>query len=277
MSAQILQMTSADYHADDEWLNHSKFELFRKSRERYFARHEAKSIPLRKSTPALVFGNLLHTCLLEPDTFQLRTASVPSCPKRSKADKETWRKFEEGLDGRLPITRKERIQVTDMAGAVLNHEAAARLLGGTGPIERTVVWEDPATGLKCKSRTDKLAGDNLIVDVKTTDDPSPAAFVRSIIRYGYHRQAAHYAKGHYLLTSNSPAFVYIAIDKAPPYTVAVYELSEEFMELGMDQNAKTLAAFKICRESGDWTDPWSATPQILSPPPWADRDDWEVS
>ena len=85
-----------------------------------------------------------------------------------------------------------------------------------GQKEKVVIWIDEKTGAMCKGKLD-LFLPRKIVDIKTTgvwQVESEEAFLKSVFKYGYDRQAAMYMDG-----SDKPQFQFIAVKKTKPYTV----------------------------------------------------------
>ena len=75
---------------------------------------------------------------------------------------------------------------------------------------------------------------SLIVDLKTTMDASPDAFARTAANFNYPLQAAYYVDGLQAAGIASPdavtSFVFLVVEKTPPYGVAVYTLPEDAIE-----------------------------------------------
>jgi len=119
--------------------------------------------------------------------------------------------------------------------------------------ERSAWWEDAETGLLCKGRFDEIgrrAG--VIVDLKTTRDASREAFSRAIYTIGYYIQAAHYIAGAKALGIDADRFGIIAVEKDPPYAVAIYEVSGAALYDGERERRKLLELYAQCEESGEW-------------------------
>ena len=92
------------------------------------------------------------------------------------------------------------------------------------------------TGILCRCRPDFWREDDIIVDVKTTEDASPEEFSRSLAKWRYHVQAPFYMDGIELATGRRPkGFVFLVVEKKPPYAVAAYTLDPESIELGRSE------------------------------------------
>lgn len=211
-------------------------------------------------TPAMQFGTALHTAVLEPDRFASEYATWEG-DRRTKDGKAAYEKLL--ASGKSIISVADYDVITAMLSSILQHPIAGNLLKG-GVVENSIFWTHPRTGLECKARPDYWIQDNdLIVDLKTTEDASPAGFARSIAAYRYHVQAAHYLDG-----AHAARFLFIAIEKKAPYAVGVYELDAEALTLGQAMRERDIEQYASCVEFDTW--PGYATEiQTLTLPKWA--------
>lgn len=220
----------------------------------------------RRETPALRLGRLIHSAILEPDSLAL--AIAPDCDKRTKAGKEAWAGFERQAAGCQIVTADEAEQVRRMRDAVYTHPAARRLLFAPGVAEASGWWFDQTSGELCRCRPDYWREDGILVDLKTTEDAG-SAFAKSCANYRYHVQAAFYSDGVEAVTGESPAgFVFVCVEKAPPYAVAVYSLAPMDVELGRAIYQRNLMTLAECKISHQWP-AYPETIQVLSLPGWA--------
>ena len=235
------------------------------------------------TTAATSFGSYLHALVLTPDIVEAeyfvldeRLRPHPSKNYQDKANmlwktanvnaaKQSGKALVSLEDHQRAVACKDAIRKTALANEVMN---------GVGVHERLVQWADLETGVLCKARIDKTRNAERIVDLKSTTDASKRAFMRSIINYGYHRQAAFYLDG-----SIAKTFTIVAVESSAPYGVAVYDLSEEFIELGRIAYRFALKQIKTCRDKyGSEFDLATVWPsyehyypisEVLSPPQWA--------
>lgn len=214
-------------------------------------------------TASMTFGTALHTAVLEPDRFAAEYA-VWEGDRRTKDGKAAY----EALlaTGATLISAADSDAISAMAMAVRQHPVAGPLLQD-GQAESSVFWQHPASGLECKCRPDWWRNDGMVVDVKTTEDASPAAFARSVAAYRYHVQAAHYMAG-----TQARRFLFIAIEKKAPHAVAVYELDADAIDLGNRLRERDLQQYASCSEFGIWPGyPTEVLPLAL--PKWATGSD----
>lgn len=175
----------------------------------------------------------------------------------------------ENNPGRIILTPEVWDQLHEMAAAVHAHPAAGSLLTSCpGEAEKSVYWIDATTGVLCRCRPDWWRDDNVIVDLKTTEDASPEGFAKSMANYRYDVQAAYYLDGIQQATRKRPkAFVFIAVEKKPPYGVGVYVLDSDSLELGRAQYQHDLRVYAECERSGIWPG-YGDKIQTISLPAW---------
>lgn len=165
--------------------------------------------------------------------------------------KAEWEKVNEH---RTILNPEQWKTIHAMRDALMAHPAANALLTGVpGEAEKSVYWIDATTGVLCRCRPDWWRDDNLIVDLKTTEDASPEGFARSIAKFRYDVQDAFYTDGVQQATGKRPkAFVFIAVEKKPPYGVGVYVLDAETKDLGRAQYQHDLRVYAECVRTGEW-------------------------
>lgn len=202
-------------------------------------------------TPALRLGSAIHMAVLQPDLFATRYAVAPAVDRRTKDGKAAWEAFAVENDGRTILTADEWRECLAVRDSVAAHPTARKLLEGEA--ERSAVWQDADTGVWCKGRFDDIARRvGALTDLKTTADASPSAFTRSIYRYGYYLQAAHYLQGAQALGIDAGFFTVIAVEKTAPYCVAVYHIRDDAVQAGYDELRQLLETYARCEETGVW-------------------------
>jgi exodeoxyribonuclease VIII len=261
-------MENADYHAHPA-ISKSHLDLIARSPLHYWARYIDPNRVPTEPTDAMRLGTAVHTLTLEADQFEARYAVAPAVDRRYKAGKEAWAKFQSEAGGRELIDADDRATISRMAESVWRHPAAAMLLHWQGKAETTHMWADPTTGAECKCRPDWLTNDgHLIIDLKTTEDASPSGFQRSVANYRYHVQASWYLDGVEASTGHRPdQFIFICVEKKPPYAVAVYAADAEMIQIGAETAARDLARLVECKASNTWPG-YSDQIEPLSLPAW---------
>jgi exodeoxyribonuclease VIII len=262
-------MDNADYHAHPA-ISKSHLDLIARSPLHYWARYIDPKRVIPEPTPAMRLGSALHTHVLELHKWDREYVIAPDgIDRRSKAGKEAWAAFEAESAGKTVLSRDEADHVMHMGRAIHSHPAAAMLLNLPGEAETTHIWTDAATGLSCKCRPDWLTKDgSIVVDLKTTEDASPAGFRKSIGQWRYGVQAAWYLHSLEQATGIRPAqFIFIAVEKKAPYAVACYAADEEMIQLGMETAMRDLQRIAECRTAERWPG-YSDQIEMISLPAW---------
>lgn len=227
-------------------------------------------------TESQLFGQAFHASLLQPDVYASMYPEAPQVDRRTKAGKEAWEAFLAGLgEDAAPIPADMAQTIRAMGNAVLANPYAARLLEGAH--ETPHFWVDELTGEACKCRTDvetSVGGIHLIVDVKTCADASTDAFRRSCLNYGYDFQAAMYREGVKADTGRECGFVFLAVEKNPPYGVNLLQADALMLLRGQDIYRELLGIYHQCKVAGDWYgyNGFSGAINNLGLPPWLARD-----
>jgi PDDEXK-like domain of unknown function (DUF3799) len=231
--------------------------------------HHERTHP-RPPTDAFDLGHLVHGAVLGVgpevlvvDAPDWRTAAAKKLRDEARAA------------GRIACLTSDARQVEEMAGAVRAHPIASRLLHpDSGEPEVSLFYRDPEHGVDRRARIDWLrrpddTGRLIVVDLKTAASASPAEFARAAARYGYAQQAAFYRDlvvG--LGLGRSAPFVFVVVEKEPPYLVSVVQFDEAAMQAGEALNRKAMRLFRDCTESGSWPGLTEAEVATISLPPW---------
>lgn len=230
-----------------------------------------------EDTPALAFGRACHVMILEGlDAFHSEFVVLPNEAPRRPSDRlrlakkpsaetihacDWWDAFTDRTAGKEIVSMDDYQSIVGMSDSVRNHPFA-KLLLADGVSETTVIF-DLLVGdqtIRCKVRPDRTPSPEMrcIVDVKTTDDPTYDAFLRTCYKYSYIQQAAFYLDGYNSIRpetqENMDAFVFIAIAKKPPYQCEVYTLvgDNPLLQKGRDQYKEALLVESQCRRQGLW-------------------------
>lgn len=220
------------------------------------------------STPALLLGSLFHDLVLMGDEFCEQTYAVERKFGRTKAELEAKAEWYGSLGNTQPVSQDIYDTARTMRDAVLGHSLASSILEGTLN-EQSFFWDDPTTGELCKCRPDaRRDADNLLIDLKSTTDASFVSFRKSMANYTYDIQAAFYLDGvSEVLQRKHENFVFIAVEKAPPFGVAVYHINEAAIEVGRELYKKLLKKAKEDREKNQLGYPQLI--QTIDLPAWA--------
>ena len=204
-------------------------------------------------TQALLFGQVFHKLALQPESFDDEFVIAPSVDRRTKAGKEAWEKFTGGAGERTVIDSDMYSQAMQMCKSLYAAPFVPKLIAGEK--EKPFFWTDELTGEECKCRTDclTLMKDRLlVVDVKSANDAGTDAFMRDAVRFGYDFQAAMYCEGVEKNTGIKPQFVFIVVEKQPPYAVNVLQADDVLVRRGGDIFRELIGIYHDCRQTGEW-------------------------
>jgi exodeoxyribonuclease VIII len=151
------------------------------------------------------------------------------------------------------ISEEQSIKILAMGEELMCHQSARPILSldEDGANEVSVVAD--VDGIAVKARIDMLRPKfGLIADLKTTEDASWRGFSRSIVKYGYHRQAAWYLDICRIAGIEVDSFAFICVEKEPPFAVGCYRLIERDRAIGRQQCASMLEMIRVCRQTGEW-------------------------
>lgn len=197
-------------------------------------------------------GKVAHTLVLGKGA---EIAVAPFEDWRTKAAREFR---EQAYDDALtPVLAADYARSKQLADSVLAHPLAAALFVGGEP-EVSAFWTDPVTGVDCRARFDYLpeavAGKRLIVpDLKTALSSHPGEFGKAAAKFFYAMQDAWYTDACIALGLDpDPAFVFVTVEKEPPYLVTVGQLRAEDKRLGRGLNDRARRIYRECVENDHW-------------------------
>lgn len=274
-------MTNDEYHATTSHISKSGLDLINRSPAHYWARYlDPQRVP-EPPKKHFIIGSVTHMAILEPHYLEqhyfimddrAKVAEIGGGNPRATNKYKEWKAEQLQLaGGRQEVGINEWDAVRRMRDNVQSHPAASVLLQA-GYAEQSFFFNELQTGAPCKIRPDWLASRfRWVVDVKTTDDASPAAFGRSFYNYRYHVQSALILDG-LLAVEGQPweSIAFIAVEKEPPYAVAVYTPSDEDIELGRKDYRANLLTYTDCLSNGRWP-AYSDEVETLVRPAWVNN------
>ena len=205
------------------------------------------------ATPSLLLGQVFHKLALLPDEFCTEFAVAPNVDRRTKDGKAKWEEFVAESEGKtvVPLDMYER--ACAMVESLNSIPLAKALLNGEHEIP--YFWDDDLTGEPCKCRADcvkKTKAGTKIIDLKSTNDASTDAFMRDAIKYGYDFQAGMYLEGYKQATKDEASFVFVVVEKEPPYSVNILEANKTFTTRGYDLFREYIGTYHECKITDNW-------------------------
>lgn len=267
MKGVYKDLSIEEYHADVSAISRTGIMEFRKSPAHYWNAYLNPERPAKETTEAMILGNALHTLVLEPKEFDMRYLIAPAVDRRTKEGKAIYEEFANNSASFIILTEKQHTQIESMANAIRKHPQANELVSGA-LYEQSIFWDDPHTGIKCKTRPD-IWHENMTVDLKTIISADERTFVRSLIQHGYHMQAAMNREGIYHTGGNDiKTHVFVCVEKEWPWMVAIYILDQSVLDTAHCLLKNTLTDLKACRESNTWE---GYSVKTITLPTWAEN------
>lgn len=222
-----------------------------------------------KDSPALDFGRAFHCALLEPEVFAMSYAVEPEFGDCRKSDnkkaRDAWRGEHLGAE---MLTAEDDATIREMVASVQRHPLAGKMIVD-GRSELTLLWKDEETGLSCKSRSDYYVEKlGMVADVKSTEDASRESFARDIVRYRYHWQDALYRAGYGAIGAAVRYFMFVAVEKSPPYAVATHTLDANGIGRGYTHVRRQMTTMAECLTKNVWP-AYPVSIETIELPPWA--------
>lgn len=211
-------MPGEEYYNSDA-LGSSRLKAFTESPLHYLKYKDMED------TPALQFGRAAHCYILEgSEAFNEEYTIMPEGMIRRGKD---WESFKARHPAKTFISKKDFKQIVEMRESLLRSDAY-EYIDAPGKIEVSLFWEEQ--GIKCKGRLDKLITGSAIdtmVDYKTCADASVEACLKSMKKYKYWLQEAHYGAGYHQVTGRDIEAIFIFQEKVSPYDVCLVRVADD--------------------------------------------------
>ena len=283
----IHSISNESYHAS-EGVSRSQLMDLSRTPAHFYHKHLNPNYVKPATPPAFLLGSMVHTMTLEPHLFNheymIKPELAPMPPalrlkdvgrtqfEVNKYERDTIAIANEKLmaDFQLMSANKQVItnstyeQASAMRDAVWSDSTAQELVN-SGLVERSIYFEDKATGIQMKARPDIMVGP-IGIDLKTTVDGSPRAFSHSASNYGYYEQAAFCHKAMASIGVEMEGFIFVCVEKTEPYCISIHELDAEAIDYGIELVDDLMLKLKDCLNSNAWP---SYPLQELSVPGWA--------
>lgn len=213
----------------------------------------SKNAPRSESDVANI-GTATHAALLEPIEFANNYIEQPKFDMRTKAGKESAKKFAELAGDKIVLSSSDYELIIGMRDSALAHPVIGKLLTSKGESEVSIFFE--LNGIKCKCRPDRIVdpsvtGQHIIIDVKTSADVDKFAY--SVRDYRYDVQDAFYSDGYEKLTGHKPRFLFAVIGKnkdVGQHPCRLFELDEESRDMGRATYLKNLDTYSEFKAFG---------------------------
>ena len=228
---------------------------------------------LRKFAPtiSMQIGSALHCLVLEgQEQFDKNYVLKPDgLSMTTKAGKE-WK---ETNDKKTILSKTDTHASWD---AVHGMTESLRTLSWFNPDqpdyrkfnEVSLYWDQD--GLDCKCRLDRLVLNEdsaVVLDLKTTDSVDSQDFLKKVIgSMNYMFQAAWYVEGVQAVYKVPASFVFIGVERTPPYSMGVFDVSADMLREGLRQTTFARKCLARCLSSNEWDAPNTSIGKLELPP-----------
>ena len=242
----ILNMTNEAYHARPEISSSDVKAVAAKS----LAHWKGK---VWKESSAFALGSAVHALVLEAENNLVMRG-----PEDRRGNKWKEAKLAADLDGKILLTEGDYDLAQAIAAPIINHEVVKGWIADPSFVaEASFFAEDYLTGVKMKCRPDGyLVGSGIVFDIKTTRDASPEGFPREIRNYNYDLQASYYLRCLQQAGYMATTFVFVAVEKEPPYAVCLHALTEGYLGVADARVTATLEKISRAEASNLFTTGW---------------------
>ena len=262
-----------NYHEIKALSNSSLSVLKRSPTEFYkrFVTEDPKERMTVEESDAMLLGSAVHMLALEPERFDaeyivldgpINFKKTPIGPygRNTKAFDE-WLNSEMIRQSRKILIREEFAESLAIAKAFQSHPVIAAIMASRAEklfeSEYSMEYEigDDKVEMKCKIDF-VCPSERLIIDLKTTSDPSPHAWSWSAEDFGYHRQAAIYSDAMESKYHEPFRFLFGVVRSKEPYEAAVYEIDAESIHRGRSEYEALIEEYVDRKAINDWLSEW---------------------
>ena len=219
-------------------------------------------------TDALAFGSATHKYILEgPEAFNAEFRVKPQGMNFATKDGKAWR---DNGDKRAIVTLDNYTKIKAMGAALHAKRGTHGLMTGTRA-EVTLLREDGIVWTKARPdmMNDRL---RIVGNLKTCEDATEEAVRRRIDDFGgtYYVAAALCLDMLKALTGEDWSYVFVFVEKTPPYESRRVVLKPTVIEWGRMRYRRALAKFAHCVKTGVWPGYDDATIEA-DLPVWAEK------
>ena len=260
-------------------LSNSSLSVLKESPAKFYKRFITGEMKGQESE-AMLLGSAVHMLALEPERFDAEYVVLdgPINPQTGKPYGRDTKAFEKwmlsqmldqlgasnanGIGTRKILIREEFAESLAIAKAFQAHPTIAAIMASRAEklfeSEYGLQYETgdgQTVDLKCKIDFVCPSG-RLIIDLKTTSDPSPYAWSWSAEDFGYHRQAAIYTDAMEAKYGEPFKFFFGVVRSKEPYEAAVYELDAESIQRGRVEYEALIEEYIDRKAKNDWLSDW---------------------
>lgn len=240
-----------DYHANKTHLSSTGIKMVKKSLSLW---NWMQSHP-QEWKQHFDFGNAFEVALLDQVNFEKSVAIMQTetwiakalkekpelkVPKSSACYKAEESKFMSENEGKyiIPDVGPHSFEYLEYMLESCHKDAVIQKLISNTEYQTSLFWTDQETGINLKTRPDICKRKkNVIVNLKTITDGSPAEFSRELANYDYPLQAAIEIRG-CIETGLMPQvdnYFWLVVEKLPPFNATLYEFDKSDQVNSLDE------------------------------------------
>ena len=269
----------SDYHSINALSNSSLSVLKRSPTEFYkrFVTEDPKERMIVEESDAMLLGSAVHMLSLEPEMFDAqyvvldgpinKSLDPPKPYGRKTKAFERWMLDQlgasnaNGIGSRKILIREEFAESLAIAKAFQSHPTIAAIMSSRAEklfeSEYAMEYETDGGKVDLKCKIDFVCpAERLIIDLKTTSDPSPYAWSWSAEDFGYHRQAAIYSDAMQAKYGEPFRFLFGVVRSKEPHEAAAYELDAESIQRGRVEYEALIEEYVDRKSTNDWLSDW---------------------
>jgi hypothetical protein len=246
--------------------------LWRKSPKHFYAEwpfNPQREEDDEEESKAFVLGRAAHHLFLGEDNFGLEFIQRPELLggikwHGNRLDCQAFLK-QQASAGRTVLSPGDIKIIKGMAASLSQEQMAKDLL--QGPVEQTLIAQDPETGLWLRGRPDVIpTADGMFADLKTTMSVVDIDLKSTLRSFGYHMQGALIWELCEMLDLPFDGFVLVFIEKKRPYCCRVVEITDDDLGRGRLQNRAMIRLAAKCIKERSWPGPGKADAELFSIP-----------
>lgn len=259
-----------DYHANRTHYSATQLKYAQKSMKHFYSYINGFIPPPTGSH--FGFGNAFELALLNQEGYMKEVAVLPDQdfvelakqnnpnvikPRGTKIYQDGLREFQKQNEGKYFINDigPESFDAIEEMLSSCYQDSVIQALIKNVEYQLSLFWTDPETGIRLKTRPDICKRTkNSIVNLKTTEDGSPAAFSKDLAKYDYPLQACIEIDGCIKtgLMEEVDNYFWLVVEKVAPFNATIYEFDLTDRNACMDNYRFLLNKIKKSREQEKW-------------------------
>lgn len=206
----------------------------------------------KEETPSMRYGRLVHTALFLPEVWE-NNFQVFEGDRRTKTGKEEYEILLETCKPEYILKADEYYSVRACKLEIESHPEFKKLQKAKWINEVSIFWQQD--DIELKSRLDSFSLEiGTILDLKLTNNASKWFFKNTIVKFGYHIQAAFYLDSLASCGINADTFVFITVENSEPFAIGIYQLHRDAIEYGRKEYQRLLNLYKEYSAENFWPD-----------------------